>query len=130
MTEIDKLDWYSARQEGLGDLYEGLLEKHPEYAEVLSLLSELYTRTGQHDKGLTADLRLTRLRPEDPIAHYNLACSYSLLRRPKEALGALERSITLGYRDVGFLENDKDLQTLREDPGYQALLKKYFKKSS
>lgn len=26
--EIDKLDWYSARQEGLGDLYEGLLEKN------------------------------------------------------------------------------------------------------
>ncbi len=25
---IDKLDWYSARNEGLGDLYEGLLEKN------------------------------------------------------------------------------------------------------
>ncbi|AUB79772.1 N-6 DNA methylase [Candidatus Thiodictyon syntrophicum] len=28
VTEIDKLDWYSARQEGLGDLYEGLLQKN------------------------------------------------------------------------------------------------------
>ena len=28
VTEIDKLDWYNARQEGLGDLYEGLLEKN------------------------------------------------------------------------------------------------------
>ncbi len=28
VTEIEKLDWYSARQEGLGDLYEGLLEKN------------------------------------------------------------------------------------------------------
>lgn len=28
VTEIDKLDWYSAKQEGLGDLYEGLLEKN------------------------------------------------------------------------------------------------------
>src|SRR6266699_2942376 len=28
VTEIDKLDWYSARQEGLGDLYEGLLAKN------------------------------------------------------------------------------------------------------
>jgi len=25
---IDELDWYSAREEGLGDLYEGLLEKN------------------------------------------------------------------------------------------------------
>jgi len=28
VIEIDKLDWYSARREGLGDLYEGLLEKN------------------------------------------------------------------------------------------------------
>lgn len=28
VTEIDKLDWYSAKQEGLGDMYEGLLEKN------------------------------------------------------------------------------------------------------
>lgn len=28
VTEIDKLDWYNARQEGLGDMYEGLLQKN------------------------------------------------------------------------------------------------------
>ena len=28
ITEIDKLDWYNAKQEGMGDLYEGLLEKN------------------------------------------------------------------------------------------------------
>jgi type I restriction enzyme M protein len=28
VTEIDKLDWFSARRGGLGDLYEGLLQKN------------------------------------------------------------------------------------------------------
>lgn len=28
ITEIDKLDWFDAKQEGLGDLYEGLLQKN------------------------------------------------------------------------------------------------------
>ncbi|MGF7184103.1 type I restriction enzyme M protein [Desulfitispora alkaliphila] len=28
ISSIDKLDWYSAKEEGLGDLYEGLLEKN------------------------------------------------------------------------------------------------------
>ncbi|HBP4598776.1 class I SAM-dependent DNA methyltransferase [Pseudomonas aeruginosa] len=28
VSELDKLDWYSARREGLGDIYEGLLEKN------------------------------------------------------------------------------------------------------
>ena len=30
VTNIASLDWYSAKQEGLGDLYEGLLEKNAE----------------------------------------------------------------------------------------------------
>lgn len=30
VSEIDKLDWYSAKQDGLGDLYEGLLQKNAE----------------------------------------------------------------------------------------------------
>ena len=28
VVEIDKIDWYSAKQEGLGDLYEGILQKN------------------------------------------------------------------------------------------------------
>ena len=28
VAEIDKLDWYTAKQDGLGDLYEGLLQKN------------------------------------------------------------------------------------------------------
>lgn len=28
ITNLDELDWYSAKQEGLGDMYEGLLEKN------------------------------------------------------------------------------------------------------
>jgi type I restriction enzyme M protein len=28
MGEIDRLDWFSAREEGQGNLYEGLLEKN------------------------------------------------------------------------------------------------------
>ena len=30
VSDIDSLDWYSAKHEGLGDLYEGLLEKNAE----------------------------------------------------------------------------------------------------
>ena len=30
ITEINKLDWYDAKQEGLGDLYEGLLQRNAE----------------------------------------------------------------------------------------------------
>lgn len=30
VTSIDRLDWFSAREDGLGNLYEGLLERNAE----------------------------------------------------------------------------------------------------
>lgn len=41
VTDIDALDWFSARTEGLGDLYEGLLEKNA--AEVKSGAGQHFT---------------------------------------------------------------------------------------
>jgi type I restriction enzyme M protein len=41
VSDIDKLDWYSARKEGLGDLYEGLLEKNA--SEVKSGAGQYFT---------------------------------------------------------------------------------------
>jgi type I restriction enzyme M protein len=41
VTDIDGLDWYSAKDEGLGDLYEGLLEKNAE--EVKSGAGQYFT---------------------------------------------------------------------------------------
>jgi type I restriction enzyme M protein len=41
VTAIDALDWYSAKSEGLGDLYEGLLEKNAE--EVKSGAGQYFT---------------------------------------------------------------------------------------
>ena len=41
-TAIDKLDWFSAREEGLGHMYEGLLEKNA--AEKKSGAGQYFTR--------------------------------------------------------------------------------------
>jgi len=92
-------------------------------------LGNAYTATGMYEKGLKVDLKLARLRPEDPLVHYNLACSFSLLRRLNESLGSLEKAIDLGYDDLIHLVNDSDLDSLREDEVYKVLINK-LKKSS
>ena len=56
-----------------------------------------------------------RLRPEDALAHYNLACSLSLLRKAEPALRALRQAIHLGYRDFRFIREDSDLDHIRDD---------------
>ena len=105
--------------------YEKLLRKKPDFVNALVALAEAYTRTGRYKEGLKIDQRLVELKPEDPIAHYNLACSYSLLKIADTSLLALKKAIDLGYRDFAFIEKDQDLEFIRKDPRYKELLSKH-----
>ena len=102
--------------------YEKLLRAYPDFVDVLVPLGDAYTRRGLHEKGLQVDLRLTRLRSDDPLAWYNLACSYSLLKHLDESLDALRRSVELGYGDLTHLQNDPDLVNLRQSQKYRQFL--------
>ena len=94
---------------------EGVLEKSPQFIEALAVLGDLYTKRGDFEKSLAIDQRLAKLKPEDPIVFYNLACSYSLLNEIEKALGYIRQAINFGYDDLKFLEEDKDLTNLRKD---------------
>jgi tetratricopeptide (TPR) repeat protein len=109
--------------------YEKLLKKNPDFVNALIALGDAYTRRGRYKDGLEIDKRLTRLKPEDPIVYYNLACSYSLLKMADLCLAALKKTIHLGYRDFSFMEKDPDLQFIRQDPRYKELLTKYEQRS-
>lgn len=102
--------------------YESLLKRSPKYTEVIELLGELYTRTGRIADGLRMDRRLVRLLPENPNAHYNLACSLALKKRKTEAMDTLHKAISLGYSDFDWLMQDPDLDSLKNHPGFLRLL--------
>ena len=102
--------------------YEKLFTAYPDFIDVLTPLAEAYTRRGLHEKGLQVDLRLAALRKDDPLAWYNLACSYALLKRLDESLEALRRALTLGYADVTHLRSDPDLLNLRQSPKHRQVL--------
>lgn len=98
--------------------YEDILKRHPDYVDVLALLGGLYTRNKMHAEGLKVDERLATLKEDDPIVHYNLACSCSLLNQSDRAFAALERAMALGYRDADHMDKDGDLDNVRADPRY------------
>jgi Flp pilus assembly protein TadD len=100
---------------------EGLLKRDPRHVEALQILGDDYTRRERFEDGLRIDELLCQLRPEDPVAHYNLACSYSLTRQGDLAADALNTAINLGYTDFKAMAKDPDLQFLREHSGYKKI---------
>lgn len=123
----------SANQNSLGrrdfelEFFLGILRRVPDYVDVLRVVGNLLSLKGRFAEGMLVDKRLVQLRPNDPLAHYNLACSYGLLKKSDQAIGTLKRALELGYRDFRYLKEDQDLASVRQDPRFRILLKEYEK---
>ena len=100
---------------------EGVVRRDRQYVEALQLLGDDYTRRGRFEDGLQVDRRLARLCPEDPLVHYNLACSFSLTEEFRKAAHALRKALQSGYRDFEHLRRDSDLEPLRQTELYAAI---------
>jgi tetratricopeptide (TPR) repeat protein len=79
----------------------------------------------RYEDGLKIDRRLVQLRPKDALAHYNLACSYALLKKIDQSLRALRRAFELGYHDFRYVREDRDLAALRKDQRFRQLLREF-----
>ncbi len=104
--------------------YGAVVERSPSNTEALAELGHILTRLERFQEGLEIDRRLVQLVPENETVHYNLACSLCLCERPEEALSALETAVMLGYDDAAHLLADDDLQSLRDKPRFQELVRR------
>jgi predicted RNA polymerase sigma factor len=88
-------------------------------AVLLLQTRQLAKALAAHDTILTGP-SLTR----DGLAavHYNRACILSRMGRRPEALNALETAVGCGYSNARSLLTDPDLDALREEAGFMALL--------
>jgi Flp pilus assembly protein TadD len=110
------------------DFLAAILERRPEFVEALKAHAKNLALARRHQEGVQFDRRITRLRPEDALARYNLACSLVLIRQHDEAIVELRRAVELGYRDFTFMMKDRDLDGIRRDPRFRDLLREYDRK--
>jgi len=104
------------------EFFEAIYRRCPDYTEVVGLLGGLYTKVGRVADGLRMDRKLVKLEPDNATAHYNLACSLALCKKRPDALKSLRKAVDLGYSDRDWMEQDPDLEILKNDPEFRTLL--------
>jgi len=80
--------------------------------------------SSRHDEAVGAFEKAASLGFRTSTATYNVACANAMLNRTDAAMAALETAVDSGNIHYGQLEGDDDLDNLREDPRFQALLDK------
>ena len=102
-----------------------LLDRDPCFVDALRVQATNLAAKGQYARALQLDRRLVRLTPEDAIAWYNLACSYTVLGMIDPGFFAIQRALELGYACANRLRRDPDLKALRRDPRFERLMRRF-----
>ena len=87
-------------------------------------LGNRYLERGVYDKALEQYNLGLKIDAKNSILHYNIACTYSRMKKIPQALDALERAVAHGYRDVAWMQKDADLENLHDEPRFRALVRK------
>jgi adenylate cyclase len=135
-TEKDAEDWVSpnlalASYEKSGDheasvemarigveRIEKHLEDYPDNPRAYYLGAGSLMTLGDKERAVRWAEKALELSPNDPATHYNLACFYARAGETGRALDLLESSI----QSRSWIENDGDLDSIRDHPRYQALI--------
>jgi TolB-like protein/Flp pilus assembly protein TadD len=116
-------DARAARERGVA-LVEKHIDLHPDDARALYMGANGLVALGERDKGLDWARRARRIDPDDPMLLYNLGCIHSLAGDIEEAVDCLERAAAGGLLQKGWYEHDGDLDPLRGNPRFKALLER------
>lgn len=77
---------------------------------------------GKFEEAITDYKKAIELNDKTPNVLYNLACTYSLIKRIPEACASLQKAIDRGYGDWDKMKNDHDLDYLRGSECYRKMM--------
>jgi serine/threonine protein kinase/Flp pilus assembly protein TadD len=112
----------AATQQRALQLTERHIDSHPDDPRALYLGAGILARIGEHAKSFDWARRALAIDPEETSILYNVACVYSLLGRSEEAIACLEKVMEHGTFYKNWAAKDSDLDSLRSDSRFQALL--------
>jgi non-specific serine/threonine protein kinase len=100
------------------------LDLNPDDARAVYLGAAVMCKLGQSQESLEWAGRALKMDPEDPWVLYNVACTYALQERPEVAVDCLEKAVEQGMGERRWFENDPDLNSLRDNSRFKALLER------
>jgi tetratricopeptide (TPR) repeat protein len=105
------------------ELLPNYLLQNPDDSRARMVHAIALTTSGRRDEAIREGDQALELSPGDPVMLYNGACLYSQLGELDRAIAALEQAVASGYWNLGWMQHDPDLNPLRDDSRFIALMK-------
>ena len=104
--------------------YRALLEQTPDDGRAWHHLGYALHALGRLEEALGVHKKASEFEGVGHIAAYNVACVYALKDKKDLAFEWIEKAVKKGFRGVDYLKEDPDLDSIRSDPRFEAIVKK------
>eukprot|EP01101_Sappina_pedata_P001437 TRINITY_DN1151_c0_g1_i3.p1 TRINITY_DN1151_c0_g1~~TRINITY_DN1151_c0_g1_i3.p1 ORF type:complete len:380 (+),score=150.65 TRINITY_DN1151_c0_g1_i3:56-1141(+) len=95
------------------------LGKQQKLSERLRLASAEKIDSKEYSQALNLLKTTLKMQPNSESDLYNLACIYALMGNQDKASAKLKRAVNCGFKDLAFIEQDKDLDSIRDSAAYK-----------
>jgi serine/threonine protein kinase/tetratricopeptide (TPR) repeat protein len=120
---LGETEKYNEILQTLLDLFPRYLSQHPDDARSHIYYATDLAQVGRNEEAKAEAAKALELSPGDPLMLYNAACCYARMRENSLAVDALKNSVASGLEDYEWIKRDPDFDAIRNDPGYQELMK-------
>ena len=119
---LGRRDEARAARERVLELLPNYLLQNPDDSRARTVHAvALAAEINRKDEALREGDKALEISPDDPLILYNCACLYARLGESQRAIEALRQGISNGYADYGWMRNDPDLASLRDNPDFIGL---------
>jgi adenylate cyclase len=98
------------------------LEMYPDDARALYLGAGALIATGDAVRAIEWAERALEAVPDEPSVLYNVGCMYSMMGNKERAIALVDEAVRKGFGYRAWLEQDGDLDPIRDDLRFQAIL--------
>ena len=103
---------------------EAHMDLNPDDARAATIRAVALYRVGREDEGLQWGHRAVEIDPQDAGVRYNVACLFAVAGQRERAIELTQTAVDAGFGNREWLERDPDLEGIRDDPRFQALLRR------
>ncbi len=103
-------------------VYPRYLSQHPDDARARIFYATLLAELKRVDEAKNQGRMALELSPNDTLMLYNGACLYARLGESKLAIESLRKALAEGWENYEWMKRDSDLDSIRNDPEFIALI--------
>ncbi len=119
---MGRMDEARVSNEQLLNLLPNYLLQNPDDSRARMFHAVTLAELGRKEEAIREGTQALELSPGDSVMLYNGTCLYSRLGEVKLAVETLRQAMAGGYENFGWMKHDSDLDPIRHDPEFIALM--------